>query len=256
MIHSIKEITNNSIVFMGDTFRVNNPVQLLKEQAPEAIYIGWYWNVHDTSDLKYFIYTHENLLKFEGIEYHRKLYEQIKDKKNRCPLLLRANDSPSMIGNYERKSELDYCYMGYPYQQHLTPSSKFHGLFHAVYDQTRYLTYDQRRENYLKSTFALGFQGDDNKRVKHVSQRIYEGMAYGCVVLSESISAVEQTEGIVQYFTTKEELEEKMTYFKNNPSKIKELQEKGYDYVRRLGTNEYAIQIFRDKIKECYGIEF
>jgi hypothetical protein len=253
IIRTIGEITNNSIVFMGDTFRVADPVKLLKDQAPDAVYIGWYWNAIDTSALNYFIYTYENHYNFLAIDQHRIRYEQIKDKKNRCPLLLRANDSPTSIGKYERKEEMDYCYMGFPYQPQLVPGEEFKGIYYAVSDQTRYLNYGQRRDIYLRSTFALGFQGPENHLTGHVSQRIYEGMAYGCVVFSESIHAVEQTEGIVQHFKTKTDLEKKMRFFKAHPEKILELQERGYKYVREKGTNQFAVELFGDTIRDCYG---
>lgn len=38
IIHNIKDITNNSIVFMGDTIRCDNVSNLLNNQASEAIY--------------------------------------------------------------------------------------------------------------------------------------------------------------------------------------------------------------------------
>ena len=62
IIQNINEITNNCVVFMGDTIKNPNIVSILNNIAPEAIYIGWYWHQINASALKYFIYTYENML--------------------------------------------------------------------------------------------------------------------------------------------------------------------------------------------------
>ena len=55
IIRNINDISNNCIVFMGDTLRSPDIVSLLNSIAPDAIYIGWYWNNMKTDALKHFI---------------------------------------------------------------------------------------------------------------------------------------------------------------------------------------------------------
>ena len=43
IVNNVRELHNNSIVLMGDSFNCDNPVNILKSIAPHAIYIGWYW---------------------------------------------------------------------------------------------------------------------------------------------------------------------------------------------------------------------
>ena len=81
-----------------------------------------------------------------------------------------------------------------------------------------------------------------------------KGMAYGCVVLSNSIHASIQTYGIVEYITSKKDLEEKMKYFLENPDKIKEKQEKGYQFIREKGTNNYSLEIIENVLQNVYNI--
>jgi spore maturation protein CgeB len=107
---------------------------------------------------------------------------------------------------------------------------------------------------YLSSIFALGFQSDENIITKHVSQRIFEGLAYGCIVLSNSIPACEQTNNIVVYIESKADLENKMKYFKENPDIVKEKQEEGYKFIKHFGTNHYSIDTFMNCINNAYGI--
>jgi hypothetical protein len=266
IVTDIKDLHNNSIIFMGDPGDVqyNITTDLLFKYAPEAVYIGWYWgNLVDVSKLKYFIFTYENYLHIKPylgdntVWYHGIYYDAFNfaiKQKNSCPLLLRANDLPIKIGYYERNPIRDYCYMGWIYKQDLIPT-KFNGLYYATCNHSQYLSYEDRKKNYLSSHFALGFQHDTNIINGHVSQRIYEGLAYGCVVFSESLPAVEQTNGIVVYIKSKEDLEEKMQYYLDNPQEIEKKQQEAYLFIKKYGTNQYAIDKFIKVIKDCFDIE-
>ena len=248
IINSIHEIENNCIVFMGDIFRHKDPAMLLNEIAPDAIYIGWYWHNINTSSLKYFIYTYENMLNPND------LVSLLKKKEIKCPLYLRASEIPELVGKYEKKIMYDYCYMGWKYCPELVPSDSFTGLYHGVYNHHEFLPYSKRKEIYLSSVFALGFQSCENIESKHVSQRIFEGLAYGCIVLSNSIPACEQTNNIVVYVESKEDLENKMNYFKQNPDIIKQKQQDGYDFIRKSGTNYYSIDAFIQCIDKSFNL--
>ena len=248
IINSILELHNNSIVFMGDIFHCNGfePQDLLSEFAPDAIYIGWYWTNINVNKLKYFIHTYENIM---NIYHYTKSSELIKlrQQKYNIPLLLRANDDPMLIGTYERKIERDYCYMGYKYCPDMIPIH-FTGVYHGTFIHEDFMSYEERKKLYLSSIFALGFQSTSNIELKHVSQRIYEGLAYGCIVLSNSLPACEQTNNIVVYVDSLKDLEEKMTYYKNNPDLIKQKQEQGYAFVKKHGTNEKSVELISNVI--------
>ena len=254
IINSIDELHNNSIVFMGDTFYNECPGKILNMIAPEAIYIGWYWQEQDTSMLKYFIYTYENMLNIYYNVNRIKCFTFLKSVKNNVPLLLRANDNPEMIGKYEKNKIYDYCYIGWQYCPELVPSDKFNGIYHGVLNHNEFLKYEDRKNIYLSSIFALGFQSNDNIGFKHVSQRIFEGMAYGCIVLTNSMPACEQTDNIAIYIDSKNDLENKMIYYLQNPDEIKKKQLEGYEFVKKYGTNHLSIQQFINKINILYKL--
>lgn len=237
VIKTIETIQNDDIVFMGDSFKVSNPVDLLYKQAPSAKYYGWYWFKHDVSRLPNFVHIYENFLNTQR-DPRIRYYVTIPNSK---PLLLRADEDPNDIGKMVRNVKMDYCYMGAPYCREYVPSAPFQGVYH-VGGWEQYLNYAQRRELYLSSMFALGFQSTENIHNEHVSQRIYEGMAYGCIVLTNSKPAVIQTNGVAVWFKTKEELESLMRYYKENPEVLKKKQDEGYEFVRKYGTNSYAYE--------------
>ena len=253
-INNINQIHNNSIVLMGDTFRVNNPSELLNKQSPYAIYIGWYWDRINTSCLKYFIYTYENMLNPSALSTHVNRFKVLKGNKNNYPLLLRANEDIKNIGNLEKKIEYVYCYMGFNYYPILEPK-KYKGIYNAPSRHEEYLSYELRKNIYLSSIFALGIQGKENIASQHVSQRIYEGMAYGCIVLTNSKPVCEQTNNIPVYVENLADIENKIDYYMSNQEKLKEKQLQGYEYVKEFGTNNYSIKQYNDLIEQLYNIK-
>jgi len=256
IINDITNIYDNSIIFLSWARYIPNiPVNLLNKFAPNAIYIGWYWQDIDVSSLKYFLHVYENYFNIQKtfILYHD--FTKSKSFKNSCPILLRVNEHPRNIGQYERNVVRDYCYIGWDYGFGYLLPTKFNGLYHGVKDHKKYLTYEQRKEIALSSHFMLGLQCVDNTQNGHVSKRIYEGLAFGCIVLTNSIPAVEQTDGICIYVTSKEDIEDKMKYYLDNPEEMKKKQEEGYEFIKKYGTNYNTIEIFRKTVKDCFDIE-
>jgi len=246
VIEDMKQIHDDAIVFMGDFVHVPEPGRLLSEISKQAFYIGWYWHKQDTSMLPFFLHVYENVLAGATLLPDKVEMKQFMDSiPNSCPLLLRANEAPERIGAYPRSTVIyDYCFMGGRMCEWLVPCHRFKGVYHGVHNTEEYINYEQRRHFYLSSTFALGFQTDDNIRNGHVSQRIFEAMAYGCVVLSHSIHASIQTDGIVEYVEPdREKYAERMDFFLQNPHYIEKKQQRGYEFVRKFGTNDYAIYL-------------
>lgn len=253
IVNNITELHNNSIVLIGNSIHCNNPVNLLNTIAPNAIYIGWYWHNINTDELLYFIYTYENIL---NINYNvNRVNDLIKIRsfKHNVPLLLRADEDPLLVGTYEKKIIHDYCYIGWRYCENLIPQN-FKGLYYGVNDHTLFLDYETRKHIYLSSIFALGFQSDENIHAKHVSQRIFEGLTYGCIVLSNSLPACEQTNNIVIHVSTREDIERIMTYYIHNPELAEKKRNEGYVFSKQFGTNQSSAEMFIHLIQERFDI--
>lgn len=218
-----------TMIFLGDSF--HQPMITL---PPEPLYVGWYW--HNRANLPpRFIHTGENR------EWHSALH---KNRTSFVPLLLRANEAPSTISSYQRFPIRDYCYMGWGYLPDWEPFPEYKGLYHGVYDHSKFLDYPARRAIYLTSVFALGFQSPENVSHEHVSQRIFEGMAYGCIVLTNSPAAAIQTDLIAVLVTSRAELVAQMKYYLDHPDALKAKQLKGYQFIREKGTNFHATELY------------
>lgn len=251
VIDKITDIHDDAIVLLGDFIHVGNPGKLLSDISTKAVYIGWYWHKQDTSTLPpYFLHVHENVLS-QTLLPDKVGMMAFMGQNISCPLLLRANEDPSLVGTYPRKSLYDYCFMGGMMCEWMVPSHKYKGFYYGVHDTDQYMKYEDRRDIYLSSTFALGFQTNDNIQNGHVSQRIFEAMAYGCVVLSHSLHASLQTEGIVEYVgPNRENYAERMAFFLQHPEYIRQKQQKGYEFVRKYGTNEFSVSVVIQRLSD------
>ena len=248
---SVSELNDNCIVFLGDDFQVPHPADLLEQQAPRAVYIGWCWNNQDVRKLPHFVHTHQNSLNPMVPTTYLNSESTIPVK---VPFLLRANDDPALIGTYPKKIVRHYCYMGYEYNPEMVPSfPKYVGCYYGTKNLAQFLNYETRKRIYLGSMFALGFQSKANADDRHVSQRIYEGLAYGCVVMSNSEAACDQTNGIVEFVSSQREIEDKIDYYLKNPKAYIARQSAGYHFIKnRGGTNHAMAGLFIDAINTAF----
>ena len=226
----------------------------LAAQCPSSIVIAWYWMDPLYRPFPRMLVTGEHYVHREHTRFSVRTYMLRPDF---VPLLLRANDPPERIGRYSRNPIRDYCFMGGGYKQDwLPPADQFTGLYHqVVYDN--YLTYEQRRVIYLSSRFALAFQSDENILTGHLSQRIFEGLAYGCIVFCENPLAAQYTKGAVITITSREDLCDRMTEWKTaSPERIQEQQERGYDWIRRFGTNRTSAALLLKRVRARFHVDW
>ena len=253
LARSISELSDNCIVFLGSDIRVPNPAHMLAQQAPRAVYIGWYWNQQDVCRLPHFVHTFENKLK-PNVPMTYLRTRSGAANPIRVPFLLRANDDPALIGTYPKQIVRHYCYMGYKYNSEMVPSSpKYTGYYFGTTNHAKFLNYETRKGIYLSSMFALGFQSKSNMDEHHVSQRIYEGLAYGCIVLSNSPAARDQTNGIVELISSRRDIEERIDYYLKNSQAYFAKQAAGYEFIkRRGGTNHAAAGLFMETVNAAF----
>jgi glycosyltransferase involved in cell wall biosynthesis len=223
----------------------------LAAATPETVFILWsFFDVLDRIPFKRWILTSEQYIRPPTMEGHLANYQKALalGPGRYIPLGLRVPESPTSIGSWPRADPptLTACFMGSPYKAQWTariPNILYHNI-----QRDGLLTAAARRANYLRSMFALGFHSDENVRNNHVTQRVFEGMAYGCVVLSDNPAAALLTDGIVEYVGSAAEVEERIAYFLWNPDLVAAKQAAGYEWCRKYGTNRWAARQFLDAI--------
>jgi hypothetical protein len=256
-VTSLDELEDGGIMLLHDEAGHYKNNSALYEQinalCPDTVYICWYWRDFTFRPFNKMIRTGENYLHLHEKQNEIEDYGYMTHSEF-VPLLLRASDSPDAIGNYPRVNQRDYCFMGGGYKMDWVPP-QFTGFYHRVI-WDNYLSYNERRAIYLSSMFAFGFQSDENIRTGHLSQRIFEGLAYGCIVLCENKLAEDYTDGAVIYVASKEDLVSKMEYYKAHPDEALKKQQQGYEWTKQFGTNRVSIQLFLDGIQARFNDKF
>lgn len=226
----------------------------IAQQCPTSIMIGWYWTHPTYRPFSRMVVTGEHYVYRNQVSPSIQAYMLRPDF---VPLLLRANDPPEKIGAYPRHVERDYCFMGGGYRMDwIPPADEFTGLYHRVI-HTNYLSYEERRSIYLSSQFALAFQSDENIRTGHLSQRIFEGLAYGCIVFCENPLASQYTNGAVIHVGSREELWNQMRQWKQATSEqIEQQQQKGYEWIRSFGTNRTSVALIWERIRARFHVDW
>ena len=253
----LHELEDGGIIFLHDEaglYKNNSALYtLISQKCPNSVFICWYWRDLSFRPFNKMIYTGEYYLYLHMKKNEITDYDYMTNPLF-VPLKLRADDSPEKIGTYTRQVMRDYCFMGGGYKMDWVPS-EYTGIYHRVI-WDNYIPYNVRRNIYLSSIFAFGFQSDENIRTGHLSQRIFEGLAYGCIVLCNNKLASTFTNDIVVYVSSKEELVEKMQYYKEHPEEVEKKQNAGYEWVKKYGTNRLSAALLLDKIYDVFGDKF
>ncbi len=219
---------------------------------PDAVYLLWfYFDVIDKIPFRKYILTGEQYYSPPKLPEHLRIYNIGIQHKNYQPLLLRANESPEKIGTYTKNIIYDGCFIGTPYKPRWGTSMK-NSLYHNII-QSGLLSSEERRNLYLSSKICFGFHHDNNVQNSHVTQRVFEGLAYGCVVISDNPAAHDMTGGIVEYAENFETFQQKFTYFQNHPEECEKKRIQGYEWAKQYGTNRYAAKLFLEKIEELWA---
>lgn len=247
-ITNINDCKDKDIILLSNHKVSADTLNKINSINPDAVYILWYYHYYlDIIPFKKFILTGEQYYYPPKLQSHLKYHEINQSVNNYIPLCLRANESPSKVGTYTKTYELDGCFMGSGYKSNWVRGFKnilYHDIAHGL------LSYDQRRAVHLKSRIGFGFHNDANVANSHVTQRVFEAMAYGCVVLSDNPAARDMTGGIVEYVSSADEFRMKYEFYLANPDRCREKELAGYEWVKKYGTNRYAAQLFLDKIAE------
>ena len=252
-IDDINIIRDNGIIFFDNTI-TNDTIENLYLKFPNSLYFGWCCHVKkNIFNLYKFKLIYITCHTLTPINEQRKL---IHSMKNYCPLYHRVNEDPEKVGLYKKQIKHTWCYYGTKYRDDLIPEKIEGANMGNPSPPKNFLNYDERKDLLLSSLIHLAYQGDSNIRDGHVSQRVFEGLCYGCIVLSNSEPACIQTNNIVEYVDSLEEVEEKINYYLDNPEEVLKKQKLAYKFIKNSGTNYYSIEKLNEKTKEIYNINF
>lgn len=183
-------------------------------------------------------------------EEHKKSYAFQQTLKNYHPLTFSCYLSPEEVGTYPRDNvKYDSFFCGHEYQKVWLDKLKAKG--NSLINTNPMTMAEQDRINgFLSSHTSLGFHSTNNILNSCLVERVYEGMGFGTVVLSDNPVAPDATDGVVEYISSFEELEDKIDFYKTHAEFAEKKREKGYHFIRNQGTYLHVATGFIEKMTE------
>lgn len=252
------DITDNSIVILSNhgLSKPNYMIHLkyLADNYPNCIYICWYFhNIYNDIPFKKFILTGEHFHAKPKLSSHITCWNLQQNIDNYHPFTFGANVKESDIGLLNRDEKYNACFIGSTYKYNwITGLDNIIYLGSNTWTAEKPINEQLRIQYFLNSKICLGFHSDANIHNNVVTERVYEGLAYGCVVISDNPIASELTDGIVQIARNKEQFKELYFNLLNDDCKRKELQQKGYEWVKKNGLYSIIAESFIKKINNLY----
>jgi len=259
LANKLDDITNGNIVLLSN-HGLDHPViskkvgldaiNYISAKYPDCIYICWFYHAYyDILPFKKFIITGEHFRFKPTLKLHIERWDLEQKINNYVPLTFASPLFPEQIGSFDRNEELNGCFMGTSYKYEWVrglPKTVFlTGINHG-----KEIKEEDRIKLFLSSKIAFGFHHNDNVLNNVVVERVFEGMAYGCVVISDSPAAGIVTNGIVQVANNKQEFLEIYNKLLLDDDLRLDLQKRGYEWVKNNGLYIHTVKKFIDKITE------
>lgn len=103
---------------------------------------------------------------------------------------------------------------------------------------------------FLGSKICLAFNSDTNISNGLPTERGFEGIAYGCVVLTDCEMAEVATDGVAVFVKDYADLESKVEYYLTDEKAFAQKQKDGYEFAKSKGTYYHVANDFLSKIKK------
>jgi len=250
--NTLDSITDGSIVLLSDHGITPNKekgfeyLQYLSIKFPNTIFICWFYHKYYYEiPFKKFIITGEHFHKKPLLDGHVFCWDLQNKINNYVPFTFSSPLFPEDIGKFTRNEMINGCFIGTAYKPNWVNDLK-----NIVYVTGNRYPENERIRLFLSSKIAFGFHADDNVLNNVVVERVFEGMAYGCVVISDNPVAAEITDNIVQVCTSKDEFLKIYNRLLNNDEERKQLQKRGYEWIKNKGLYTHVAQNFLNKCKE------
>lgn len=249
---TLDSISDNSIVLLSnhgyiyDISLCFSSLNYLANKFPNSIYICWFY--HDFFSFipfKKFVLTSEHFHKKPALDYHVFVWNLQQNINNYVPLTFSSALNYEQVANLPRNEQYNGCFIGTAYK----PMWVKH-LNNIVYITGNKLPEAQRVHIFLSSKIAFGFHADANIANNVIVERVFEGMAFGCVVISDHPVAAEYTDNIVQYASSKDEFLKIYDRLLNNDNERLQLQQRGYEWIKKKGLYSHVAENFLNKFRE------
>lgn len=218
----------------------NSHIELLQVKKSGAIPIFWYAHnqIRMISEIfgTRFILTGEHFRKKPALEPHLSFWNLQNELTNYVPLTFASDLAKEKIGSMSRHDKYSAHFIGNGYKRSWNIGLRIAIPRTIIINTPPFLPEPRRREIFLSSKVALGWHSKQNISNHVLVERIFEGLAFGNVVVSDHPDAQDATDGIVEYSSNFLQAAELIQKSNRDNSFSSRKQELGYAFARSHGT--------------------
>lgn len=215
-----------------------------------AFQILWYW--HDHLEMarnlfgERFVLTGEHFYEKPQLLDHVRCWNIQNKISNFVPLTFASNLNPTEIGTFSRSAKYLAHFVGNGYKKEINTRlrMRFRGI--KIVNTPPFISESARRDIFLASKIALGWHSQGNIENHVVVERVFEGLAFGNVVISDTATAVAITGGIVEFADSYEIAKELILRIRKDEKFRVSKMEDGYEWAKAHGTYWHVARNFID----------
>lgn len=245
----------SNYIFLSNHLTNNDIIYNIAKILPKCAFICFHLNFNkalrnNMPFLKYIITGEYYQTIPTSSDEHLDAYNFNLSCKNFLPMTFSSSADPKMIGKLPRQDTYHSMFVGASYKKDWIDNLK--NCFSHI-GTSNFISESDRINAFLISRVCLGFHSDANIMNGCVTERVFEGLSYGCVVVTDNIYATKMTNGIVKYVSSFDELESIIHKANTDDDFFYETQSQGYEFAKKEGLYFHQAQKFIAKIEELYG---
>lgn len=225
----------------------------------KCIPIFWFWHsfidnpLMDILEGRY-ILTGEHFRSKPSSLFHSKAWDLQHRIDNYVPSTFSAAIHPDKIGTFARNEKFLSNFVGCSYKtEWLNKLKERLNENHCITITPPHILEENRINSFLNSVTSLGFHSEANINNSVVVERVFEGLAYGNVVISDNPCCKIMTDGIVEYADSYENLIDLIHKAWYNKAYRIHKQTLGMQWCKQHGTYKPVAYNFIKKAGEING---
>lgn len=225
----------------------------------KCIPILWFWHAFIDDPLmkilgNRYILTGEHFRRKPTMPSHVFCWDIQNRSNNYVPSTFSAAIHPDKIGSFSRSNTFMSNFVGCSYKtEWLDLLSKRPNEKHHVIITPPHVPEKDRVSSFLNSVTSLGFHAQPNIDNSVVVERVFEGLAYGNVVVSDNPCCKEMTDGIIEFVDSYDSLVDLLHKAWYDIDYRTKKQSMGMEWCRQYGTYKPVASAFLKKAGEING---
>ena len=242
-VEQIQEIQSKDLVYISNhgLERSEKKLDLISRLGKSnARFILWFW--HDYLDIAETFFKGNYVLTGEHFHHKPKLEEHIKrwdieqSFDRYIPLTFASKLLPETIGTLPRSEKYLAHFVGAHYKQNWNLALRVQFRNVKIVNTPPFISENERENIFLSSGIALGWHSQANIENHVVVERVFEGLAYGNFVISDTQTAHEITDGIVEASSSYLETQDWVRRYTKDKNFRALKQKQGYSWAKTNGT--------------------